>query len=110
MNDFNKKFLTNTDDTGRFIVKSKRTGRTYYVEPVGNVRTNWGSYNPSTGNVENKKGTGKYRGSVDVTDSLVTEENGLENVVTLDPGQSPLTYISGVDSKYPDKNNDDSLK
>ena len=29
--EFAKKFLTNTDETGRFIVKSLRTGKTYYV-------------------------------------------------------------------------------
>lgn len=28
-------FLTDTSDSGRFIVKSKRTGKTYYVEPIG---------------------------------------------------------------------------
>ena len=50
-----KEFLTHTDETGRFIVESKRTGIIYAVEPVGTVRTNWGSYNPSNGNEENKK-------------------------------------------------------
>ena len=28
-------FLIDTSDTGRFIVKSKRTGKIYYVEPIG---------------------------------------------------------------------------
>lgn len=98
-----KEFLTHTDDTGRFIVESKRTGIVYAVEPTGNVRTDWGSYNPSTGNVENKKGTGKYRGSIDKEDTLITVSNGFENIVTLEPGQSPLVYISGVDAKRPSK-------
>lgn len=41
--------MTNRDETGRFIVKSFRTGKTYYVEPIGNTRpADWGSYNPST--------------------------------------------------------------
>lgn len=30
--DFNKRFLADRDDTGRFLVKSRRTGKTYYVE------------------------------------------------------------------------------
>lgn len=43
MNDITKRFLTNTDETGRFIVKSLVTGRTYYVEPIGNGRpADWG--------------------------------------------------------------------
>lgn len=29
-----EKFLTNTDETGRFIATSKRTGKTYAVEPI----------------------------------------------------------------------------
>lgn len=36
MDDIKKRFLTNTDETGRFIVKSLTTGKTYYVEPIGN--------------------------------------------------------------------------
>lgn len=35
MDDIKKRFLTNTDETGRFIVKSLTTGKTYYVEPIG---------------------------------------------------------------------------
>lgn len=35
------RFVTNTDETGRFIVSSKRTGKVYAVEPIGNVKTNW---------------------------------------------------------------------
>jgi len=101
-----KNFLTHTDDTGRFIVKSKRTGITYAVEPTGTVRTDWGSYNPSTGNVENKKGTGKYRGSIDEEDTLITEDNDFKNIITLEPGTSPLAYISMVDAKRPSVSED----
>ncbi len=36
--EFRKLFLTNTDDTGRFTVTSFRTGRTYFVEPIGYTR------------------------------------------------------------------------
>lgn len=34
-NDFSSRFLRDRDDTGRFIVASKRTGRRYFVEAVG---------------------------------------------------------------------------
>ncbi len=101
--DLQKKFLTNTDHTGRFIYASIRTGRTYCVEPVGDVRTEWGSIDPATGNLMNKKGHDKYRGSIDAEDSLITEENGFVNIQMLPPGHSPLYAIDAIDAKYPDK-------
>jgi len=97
-----KKFLTKTDDTGRFIVTSKRTGITYAVEPTGFVKTAWGDVNPATGKTEGKYGS-KYRGSIDEKDSLITEENGFENIKMLDPGMSPLAYIDMIDDEKPDK-------
>lgn len=78
-----KKFLTNTDETGRFIVYSHRTGKRYFVEPIGYCKTNWGSIDPE--------------------DSLITETNGFKNIKLLDPGTSPLAYIDFIDAKYPDK-------
>lgn len=39
MTDLDKRFLTNTDETGRFIVKSLTTGKKYYIEPIGNPAT-----------------------------------------------------------------------
>ena len=98
-----KKFLTNTDETGRFVVYSHRTGRKYFVEPMGYVKTDWGSIDPASGQLMNKKGHDKYRGSIDPEDSLITEQNGFKNIVVLDPGVSPLAYIDFVDAKYPDK-------
>lgn len=60
-----KNFLLDRDETGREVVYSFRTKRKYYVEPIGNGRmADWGSYNPGTGKVENKKGAGKYSGSI----------------------------------------------
>jgi hypothetical protein len=101
--DVRTKFFTNTDDTGRFIVTSARTGKTYAVEPMGTVKTNWGSIDPATGKMMNKKGHDKYRGAIDPSDSLITEKNGFKNIVILDPGTSPLNAIDVIDAKYPDK-------
>ena len=101
--DVRQKFLVNTDETGRFIVHSARTGKTYAVEPMGNVKTDWGSIDPATGNLMNKKGHDKYRGSIDPEDSLITEENGFKNIQVLDIGTSPFHAIDVLDSKYPDK-------
>lgn len=100
-------FLTETDHTGRFIVKSARTGKVYAVEPIGNPHIEWGSVDPAnsgaSGKLMHKKGDGKYRGSVDEKDSLITEDNGFQNVITLDKGTSPLAYIEHIDAQYPDK-------
>lgn len=94
-------FLTNTDETGRFIVKSQRTGKTYAVEPIGNVKTKWGSIDPASKEMMHKKGDGKYRGSIDEKDSLITEANGFINIQMLEPGSSPLAEIEMLDAKYP---------
>lgn len=95
-----KRFLTGTDDTGRFIVKSAVTGRIYFVEPIDNGRrTEWGDINPATKKIEGDYGT-KHRGAVSEKDSMITKENGFENIVTLDPGVSPLDYIERIDKKY----------
>ena len=46
-----KRFLTNTDETGRFIVKSITTGRSYYVEPIGSGHSSdWGDMDPQQRN------------------------------------------------------------
>ncbi len=97
------KFLERTDETGRFIVFSQRTGRSYYVEPIGTVKTNWGSIDPATGNLMNKKGHDKYKGSVEAEESMITTENGFSKITMLDVGVSPHHAIDVMDVKYPDK-------
>ena len=102
--DFNKRFLESRDDSGRFIVESYRTGKKYYVEPIGPDRAaDWGSYNPSTGKIENKKGFDKHRGAIDEKDSLITKENGFEKIHYTGVGGSPFSLIDELDSKYPNK-------
>lgn len=101
-----KQFLTNTDYTGRFLVTSQRTGKTYAVEPTGDPHVEWGSVDPAlglNGKLMHKKGDGKYRGSIDAEDSLITESNGFKNIKMLEPGISPHAYIDYLDSQYPDK-------
>ena len=103
---FRKKFFENRDETGRFMVTSFRTGRTYVVEPIGADRpADWGSYNPSSGEIENKKGFDKFRGSIDEKDSLITKENGFENIRYSGVGGSPFSTIEEMDAKYLDKVN-----
>jgi hypothetical protein len=101
------RFLTDTDETGRFIVVSKRTGKTYFVEPIdGQSKTDWtewGSVDPATGKLMNKPGFRKYAGAVKPEESLVTKENGFTKIHDLGPGESPLAYIDEIDAQYPDK-------
>lgn len=93
-----KRFFEDRDETGRFRVTSTKTGVQYYVEPIGDGRpADWGSYNPSTGNIENKKGFDKYTGSVLAKDSMITEENGFKDIVILETGTSPFSEIERRD-------------
>jgi hypothetical protein len=105
--DTRKRFLTNTDETGRFIVKSQRTGKTYFVEPIDGQSktdwTDWGSIDPATGKLMNKPGFRKYAGAVKPEDSMITKENGFSKIHNLEPGMSPHAYIEHLDSQYPDK-------
>lgn len=76
MTDLDKRFLTNTDETGRFIVKSLVTGKKYYVEPIGNGHpADWGDINPAT-------------------------ENGFKLIETLEAGMSPLSVVYQRDLEY----------
>ena len=94
-----KEFLTNRDETGRLIVDMlDGTGQSYFVEfiqPKG-YRTYWGSYNPSTGNIENKKGAGKYTGGILEKDSLLTAENGHPDAKVINGG----SYMWSVMQKH----------
>lgn len=104
--EFKKRFLTNTDDTGRFIVKSLKTGRTYYVEPIdNNEKSSWGDYDPASKKFLTSNYGQKYKGSVKPEESLVTEENGFDKIHTLQPGESPLDYIDRLDKQYEENKN-----
>lgn len=105
-----KEFLTDRDDTGRLIVKMlDGTNKQYFVEfiePKGGIRTDWGSYNPSTGNIENKKGAGKHNGAIKEDESLITVENGFneEDSKTIHKGASFESTIMEKHSKWKKEN------
>ena len=94
-----KRFLTRTDQTGRFIVKSNITGITYFVEPIDNGKPDrlWGDVNPATNKLTGDYGN-KSIGAVKEKDSLITKENGFVNISTFKG--SPLGEIDRRDKLY----------
>ena len=102
-NDFKKRFLFNRDETGRFIVKSIKTGKSYFVEVIdGDERTNWGDVDPVTKKITGSYGD-KYKGSIRKEESMITKENGFDKIHTLGVGESPLDYINRIDDEYFEK-------
>lgn len=99
-----KRFLVNSDETGRFIVKSQLTGKTYFVEALDtDERSLWGDYNPVTKRFETSNYGNKYKGSITPDESMITEENGFTNIRTLGVGVSPMGYITKIDNEYYEK-------
>ena len=94
------RFLRDSDNTGRFIVKSKKTGKRYFVEVIGNTHpADWGDLDPAT-----KKMTGdygdRYEGCVPEKESLITEQNGFDKISTIPAGVSPFDEIERRDREY----------
>lgn len=97
LQELKRKFTVNTDETGRFLVYSPRTGITYFVEPLtdGGKRT-WGDYDPIQGKTTGGYGE-KYTGAIHKSQSMITPENGMTNIQVLPPGVSPHGEIDSVD-------------
>jgi len=97
-----QRFFENVSETGRFMVTSYVTGKQYYIEVIDNSGrpADWGSYNPASGNIEFKKGMGKYTGSITEKESLITEENGFKKIWNMPVGGSPFAEIERRDKEY----------
>ena len=94
------RFLKDSDNTGRFIVKSKVTGKQYYVEAIGNTHSaDWGDLDPTTKKMTGSYGE-RYEGCVTEKESLITEANGFEKITTLPQGVSPFDEIERRDREY----------
>ena len=87
-------------ETGRYYII--KNGRKFCIEPIdnseGNAREKFGNINPVTKKVEGKYGD-KHRGSIREKDSIITEDNGFKNIVTLEAGVSPNGYIDALLNK-----------
>ena len=82
-------------NTGRYYVTVQ--GRTFCVEPIDNTqgkgKTGWGDINPVTKKVEGNYGN-KYLGAIHEDESIITKENGFDEIYTLKPGESPDSFIN----------------
>lgn len=101
LDEIKRNFTIDSSTTGRFVVKSTRTGKEYFVEAIGDPHLEWGSLDQSSGKLNVKKGWKKFQGSIDASESVVTKENGFSEVYELKAGESPLLYIDILDTKYP---------
>lgn len=99
--DIKRRFFRDTDETGRFVVKSLTTGISYYVEPISKSchQAEWGDLDPVTKKFNSEYGK-KYTGAITPKESLITKENGFKNIVTLGEGVSPFSYIYERDLEY----------
>lgn len=95
-----KEFLVNRDETGREVVFYPETGKQYFVEYL-NGRSNWGDLNPATGKIEGNYG-GKYGGSITDKESLITKDNGFEEIV--EGKGSPYSAIERMHEKWKKEN------
>lgn len=81
-------------NTGRFYYTHK--GRTFCIEPIDNSagkgKAVWGDLNPATGKIEGDYGV-KNRGSVTESESIITKENGYDDIHYSGIGVSPIKYI-----------------
>ena len=82
-------------DSGRYFITDIKSRRKFCVEPIGDDRNNWGDVDPVTKKLTGDYGK-KHRGSIDESDSIITEENGFKNITTLKAGISPESYIENL--------------
>lgn len=86
--------------TGRYYIVDEKTGRKFCVEPIDNSNkpADWGDLDPATKKLTGNYGN-KHKGSINDKESIILEENGFKNIVTLDAGQSPESYIDKLLNK-----------
>jgi hypothetical protein len=80
-------------ETGRYFVIDQKTKRKFCVEPITGNRTNWGDLDPATKKLTGSYGQ-KHQGSIDIDESIITEENGFKNIELIPVGVSPEDYIN----------------
>lgn len=79
MNKVKKDFLVNRDETGKEIIYYPETGKRYFIEYIGDGHSKWGDFDPVTKKFTGNYGS-KYRGSVTPKESVITKENGFDEI------------------------------
>ena len=83
------------NDSGRYYIIDKESGRKFCVEPIGNPHITWGDVDPASKSITGHYGE-KHKGSINESESIITPENGFKNIVTLPPGVSPDEYLREI--------------
>lgn len=98
-----KNFLVDRDSTGRETVTFIETGKKYFIEYIEprNHKISWGDINPATKEVEGSYGQ-KYKGSIKAEESLITKENGFDEIV--EGTGSPYSTIEEMHNKWKKEN------
>ena len=96
-------FLVDRDSTGREVVTFIETGKKYFIEYIEprNHKISWGDINPATKQVEGSYGQ-KYKGSIKAEETLITKENGFEEIV--EGTGSPYSTIEEMHNKWKKEN------
>ncbi len=90
-------------------VHSTILNKTFYFEviedhPDNLDRVQWGDVNPATKKLETGDYGKKNSAGVNMSESIITEENGFKEINYLPPGTSPLGYIELLEKEYLNKN------
>ena len=86
-------------------IHSPILNKTFYLEVIEDhsdnlERVQWGDYNQSTRKLETGDYGKKNSGGVNMSESIITEDNGFKNINYLPAGTSPMGYIEMLERKY----------
>jgi hypothetical protein len=74
--------------TGRYFVRDRQAGRLFCVEPINRRDQKLEDVTWTNGGIDAVRG-----GSVREDESIITPENGFQNIAYLPPGTSPDSWI-----------------
>lgn len=86
-------------------IHSTILNKTFYVEviedhPDNLDRVQWGDVNPATKKLETGDYGKKNAAGINMSESIITKENGFKDVSFLPPGTSPMGYIELLEKQH----------
>ena len=86
-------------------IHSHILNKTFYVEvmedhPDNLDRVQWGDVNPATNKLETGDYGKKNTVGINMSDSVIKEENGFDNINYLPPGTSPHGYVEMLEQQH----------